>query len=181
MTISAALRALVQVAALALSAFLISACVDSAAPILTDAKPVFGPTFRAQLYGLREGIAREPEQATYTWDGKRYAHAAGGAADIKAFTAHPFEGGDYIVQSVSDERNRRTEYALMHRLVEGVYLVTPVDEDDADEPARAANCHERGKFSCRVETPAQLFALARASAAKRKESGGLVVRLPDRD
>lgn len=165
----------------ALSALFLSACVDSAAPILTDAKPVFGPTFRMQAFSLRKGFAREPEQATYTWDGKNYAHAAGGMADIKAFTAHPFEAGDFIIQSVADERDRRTEYALMHRLADGVYLVTPVDEDDADAATRAANCGKGDKYSCRVETQTQLLALARASAAKRKENGGLVIRLPDRD
>ena len=69
----------------------------------------------------------------------------------------------------------------MHRLVDGVYLVTPVDEDDADPATRAANCRGGGKLSCHVETQAQLFALARASAAKRKDGGGLVIRLPDRD
>jgi hypothetical protein len=168
-------------AAAALSALLLSGCVDSAAPILTDAKPVFGPTFRAQLFSLRGGVAREPERATYTWDGRTYAHAAGGLDDIKAFTAHPFEGGDFIVQSVTDARDRRAEYALMQRLADGVYLVTPVDEDDADAATRAANCREGGKFTCHVETQAQLFALARASAAKRKESGGLVIRLPDHE
>lgn len=165
----------------ALSACLLSACVDSAAPILKDAKPVFGETFRVQVFSLRNGVAREPEQATYTWDGKHYTHAAGGMGDIKAFTAYAFEDGGYIVQSVANERNRRTEYALMRRLADGVYLVTQVDEDDADEPTRAANCRARGKFTCRVQTQTQLFALAGASAAKRKEGGGLVVRLPDRD
>jgi folylpolyglutamate synthase/dihydropteroate synthase len=172
-----ALRAI----AVVLCALAVSACVDSAAPILTDAKPVFGPTLRVQLFSLRKGTAHDPEQATYAWDGAHYAHAAGGMSDVKAFTAHPFDAGDFIVQSVADEHDRRTEYALMHRLADGVYLVTPVDEDDADAATRAANCREIGKFSCRVETQAQLFALARASAARRKDSGGLVIRLPDRD
>ncbi len=165
----------------ALSAFALSACVDSAAPILKDAKPLLGATFRAQLYGLDKGVARDPVQATYVWDGAHYAHAAGAMDDIKAYTVHPFEHGDLIVQSVAERPDSHTEYALMHRLTDGVYLVTPVDEDDADAATRAANCHGGGKFSCHVETQAELFALARASAAKHKEAGGLVIRLPDRD
>jgi len=171
----------VRAIAVALCALALSACVDSDAPILADAKPIFGPTFRVQLFSLRKGIASDPEQATFVWDGQHYAHAAGGMSDVKAFTAHPFEGGDTIVQSAADERDRRTEYALMHRLADGVYLLTLIDEEDADATTRAAHCSKTGKSPCRVQTRAQLFALARASAAKRKESGGLIIRLPDRD
>jgi hypothetical protein len=33
--------------------------------------------------------------------------------------------------------------------------------------------------ACRIETREQLFAFARATAARRKTDGGLAIRLPD--
>ena len=54
-----------------------------------------------------------------------------------------------------------------------------VDEADADEAARAANCKHPEGAACRVETREQLFAFARATAAKHGDEGGLVLRLPD--
>lgn len=157
----------------------LSGCIDSSSPILADSQPVLGQKLRLQLYGLRKGIARDPERATYVWNGALYAHASGGMRDIDAFSVHPFEAGDYIIQSVPTQRARITEYALMHKLVEGVFLVVPVDEDDADEPTRAAYCKRIDKSACHIETREQLFAFARATAARRKDDGGLAIRLPD--
>lgn len=161
----------------ALCAFPLSGCIDSSDPVLTDSQPIFGPTLRLQLYTLHKGLASEPEQATFTWNGKLYAHASGGLREISAFSVHPFEGGDYIVQDVPTNRPNINEYGLMRKLAGGVYLVRAVDEDDADEATRTANCDHADKAACRVKTPEQLFAFVRATAAKRHDDGGLVIRL----
>ena len=84
-------------------------------------KPVLGPALNLQLYTLRDGHAHDPERTRFRWDGKRYAHAGGGMNDVASFTVHPFEGGDFIIQSVSAEHPEHVEYALMHTLAEGVY------------------------------------------------------------
>ena len=79
---------------------------------------------------------------------------------------------------------RITEYALLHKLAEGVYQVIAIDEADADEPTRAAYCGKGDKTDpspCRIATRDQLFAFARATAARRKTDGGLVIRLPDNE
>lgn len=168
--------------AFALGAVLLAGCIDSAKPILPDAQPVFGQKLRLQFYNLNHGVADEPEKATYTWTGARYAHASGGMRDIGAFSVHPFEAGDFIIQSVPARHPEMTEYAVMHKLVDGVFQVVPIDEADADEPTRSANCGkgDKAKFSaCRIETRDQLLAFARATAASRKNLGGLVLRLPD--
>jgi hypothetical protein len=164
----------------ALCALSLSGCIDSSRPILTDAQPVFGPHLRLQLFSLRKGYAHEPEQAEYAWNGALYVHAGGGMRDVTAFSVHPFEAGDYIIQSVPNERDRTTEYALLHTLINGVFQVIPVDDDDASEAARTANCHRGDKMSCRIETRDQLFIFARATAARQKKDGGLVIRLPDK-
>lgn len=170
---------IIRVAIAALCALSLSACIDSAAPILTGAQPVLGPKLNLQLYSLRKGYAHEPEQASYTWNGTNYAHAGGTMQDIPGFTAHPFEAGAYIIQTVPAKPAQKIEYAVMHQLAGGVYLVTVIDEDDADAATRAANCKHPGGTACRIETREQLFAFARATAARHKDDGGLALRLPD--
>ena len=162
----------------ALCALSLSGCIDSGSPILANAEPVFGHQLRLQFYSLRNGVVDDPEQASYRWNGTSYAHAGGGMSDIAALTVHPFEKGEFIVQSVPAKKNGGIEYAVMRPLAEGVFMVVPVDEDDAEPPLRAANCKPAG-HSCRIETRDQLFAFAKATAARRKSNGGLVLRLPD--
>jgi hypothetical protein len=76
-------------------------------------------------------------------------------------------------------RSQIAEYALMRKLAESVYQVIAIDEDDADEPTRAAQCKHPGGTACRIETREQLFTFARATAAKRKTDGGLAIQLED--
>jgi len=163
----------------ALCALALTGCIESAKPILTDSQPVLGQRPHLQLYSLRKGHAYEPEQADYTWNGKNYVHAGGGMRDITGFSVHPFEGGDYIVQTIPNDPKHATEYALMHVLADGVFLVNPVNEDDADPMVRAANCGGKEKFSCRITTRDQLFTLTRATAIRRQKAGGLAILLPD--
>ena len=164
------------------STFLLSGCINSASPILADSQPIFGERARFQLYGLRKGIAVDPEQATFAWNGARYAHAGGGMKDVRAFSVHPLEAGNYIVPSVPKKDRGITEYAVMRKLMDGVYQVIVIDEADADEPTRTAHCGkgEKNTWSCRIETRDQLFAFARATAARHKDGGGLAIRLPDK-
>ena len=165
----------------ALCTLTLAGCIDSAKPILTDSQPVLGQHLRLQLFSLRKGHAYDPEQAEYTWNGQHYVHASGGMRDITGFSVHPFEGGDYIVQTAPEGSTHVTEYAWAHTLVDGVFQVIPIDEDDASDSVRAANCPTGNKITCRIETRDQLFNLARATAARRKKDGGLAILLPDRD
>lgn len=164
----------------ALCALSLAGCIDSSDPILADAKPLLGKHLRLSVFSLHKGYAHEPGQVTFNWNGTRYVRAGGVLRDVAAFSAHPFEGDDYIIQSVPVERGSAIEYALLHELANGVYLVLPIDEADADDRTRADFCKQTEDSSCRIETREQLFALARATAALRKKEGGLVVRLDDR-
>ena len=170
---------IVRAAIAALGALSLSGCIDSAGPILSDAQPVLGPRLDLQLYSLRDGYARDPERATFTWNGKLYAHTRGSLDDVRGFTVHAIEGSDYIIQSRPARHPEHVEYALMRKLAEGVYQVIAIDEADADEPTRTASCKHPGGVACRIETREQLNAFARATAAKRKTDGGLAIRLPD--
>jgi len=171
-------RLLKSAALLAFACFALSGCVDSSDPILSEAKPVFGPKLDLQFYSLSKDVATEPTHETFAWNGALYVRS-GGARTVEAFSVYPFEAGDYIIQSVPSKEPRKTEYALLHKLAEGVYLARVIDEDDADEQTRATLCTKSDKYSCRIQTRDQLFAFARATAARQHQSGGLVIRLPE--
>ena len=173
---------IVHAAFAALCALSLSGCINSSDPILADAQAVFGPRLRLQLFTLREGYAREPERVNYKWNGALYAYAGGGMRDVKGFSVHPFEAGDYIIQETPVRRGGSIEYAILHKLAEGLYQVIAIDEADADKPTRVAHCSKgtgTASSPCLVKTKDQLFAFARATAARKRSDGGLVIRLPD--
>ena len=150
----------------------LSACVESETPVLTDAKPLLGERIRLRLYSLRESGAYDPQAIRFRWDGTRYVNA-GGSKDLTSFTIHAFEGADLIAQNFG----KKIEYGLVRKLASGVFLVIPIDESDADEATRTKFCRKLGGSSCRVESKDDLFALARATAAKPQDRGGLVIQL----
>jgi hypothetical protein len=154
-------------------------CIDSTGPILSDAAPAFGPKLRLQVFMLQKGYARDPQQVNFNWNGHLYTNAGSGLREVSAFSIHPFEVGDYVIQTVPAKRARASEYALLHKLAEGVWQLNAIDEADADEATRSAFCQKAGPSSCQIETREQLFAFARATAARPHDNGALVVRLPD--
>ena len=153
-----------------LCALSLSACIDSKDPILTDAQPVFGPRLNLQLYTLRKGVAEEPEKVQFAWNGKVYSRSGGGMKDVGAITVHPFEAGDYILQVHASPAAAESRICAAAPPRSGAYLVIAIDEADADEAIRAANCTHPGGTACRVATREQLFALARATAAQHIET-----------
>lgn len=172
----------VRAALAAMCAVTLSACVESTGPILTDSQQLFGPRLHAQFYTLRKGVAIDPEQASFRWNGTLYERTGGGMRDVSSFSVHPFENGDFIIQETPAKRPRVTEYALLHRLADGVYLAHAIDESDADEPTRQRFCgkgNAKDPAACRIETREALFAFARATAARASPHGGLAIRLAE--
>jgi len=157
----------------------LSGCIDSSGPLLSEAQPVFGDQVRLQFYSLSKGIADEPEQATYKWDGMKYQRSAGGMTDIGAFSVHTLARDTFIVQSAAAKRPGVFEYAVARKLVDGIYQVIAIDEADAGRVTRARFCKRTSESSCRVEKRNQLYAFARATAERRKGQGGIVLRLAD--
>ena len=102
-------------------------------------------------------------------------------SDVTAFTVHPFEANSYIIQSAAAKRPHIVEYAVAHKLAEGVYQVIAIDEDDANRATRERNCKQTNDSHCRVVTRKQLFVFARATATRHTDEGGLVLRLANDD
>ena len=158
-------------------ALTLAGCIDSAKPILTDAKPMLGERLRLQLYALREGAASEPQRVTYAWTGQFYKRTSRGKDDLGDFTLHEFENGDLIAQTVPRDDKHTTEFAVIHPLANGIYFVLAVDEDDADQATRDTHCAKQATSGCRIETREALAAFARATLARKKPDGGLAIRL----
>ena len=163
---------------LALAGFaLLSGCIDSEVPILTDPQPLLGERTRLQLYALRDGAAHEPVAETFHWRHSRYVPSSSRITDIGDFTLHTFEGADLLVQSTRS--GLPTEYAIARKLAEGTYLVVAIDESDADEATRGRFCITNAGSACRVTTLEAVFAFAHATAAKAHPVGGLAVILAE--
>ncbi len=160
-------------------AFALSGCISSTSPILSDPQPVLGKRGVIHTFTLSGGAAHEPATVTFAWSGSRYV-LTGKWIGVSDFTAHAYEGRDFIVQGTT-RAPRRTEYGLARKLADGVYLLLPINEEDVDGPTREKFCTVTQDAACRIATPEQLFVFARAAADKPMEGGGLAVVVPRPD
>jgi hypothetical protein len=152
---------------------LLTGCISSDGPILTDGQPLLGKEPRLRFYVLRDGTAREPSAETFRWQDGRYVPIGGNAKDIGPFTLHAFEGPDLIVQSL--RAGKPVEYGIARKLADGVYLLAAVDESDADAATQNKFCEKPPGTACRVTSREAVLAFARASAAKPHAGGGLAL------
>jgi hypothetical protein len=165
-----------QVLAVA-SLALLTGCIESAEPLLPDARPLLGERLNVQLYALRENAVYDPATANFVWQNGHYARTGGTDTSIHDFTLHAFRGPDLIAQEV--HAGAPVSYAILRKLAEGAYLVFVIDETDADKATRKRFCSKRPGSGCTVTTRQAVLAFARASAAKRRSVGGLVLLLAE--
>jgi hypothetical protein len=152
---------------------MLGGCIDSGAPLLGDGEPLIGQNPRLRFYTLRDGTVREPSAETFRWRDGRYVPAGGSAKDIGAFSLHGFAGADLIVQSL--RTGKPVEYGIARKLADGTYLLIAIDETDADQATRDKYCDTTNGHACRVTTREAVLALARATAAKPHDGGGLAL------
>jgi hypothetical protein len=171
-----ATAALLRVAA-ALAAATLAGCISSTAPVLSDAGAILGERGQMHLFSAGSGGQRDHKVVSFQWSGSRYM-LSGNAIGITDFTAHAFEGRDVIVQSTASRAPRPTEYAIARKIADGIYLVLPINEEDADDATRERFCTKTLDASCRIATPEQLFVFAHATAAKEQEGGSIAVVMP---
>jgi hypothetical protein len=156
---------------------LLTGCINSNGPLLTDGQPLVGDHPLLQFYVLRDGAVQEPSMETFRWRDGRYVPTGGTATDIGAFTLHAFAGPDLIVQSIRP--GHPSEYAVVRKLADGTYLVFAVEEQDADDATRAKYCSSDHGDACLVATPEAVLAFARATAAKPHAAGGLALLMAE--
>ena len=162
-------------AATASAALLLSGCVESEKPLLTDAKPLLGQQFEVHLYeSFVDKKASDFHSSVYHWEGGQYVRASGLARDVKRFVAQSLSSNDFLIQSTgysekstSGKNEKLFEYWIGRRLVDGVYLIFALNESDVDDATRNAACgNEQSEGVCRIQSYDQLVILARATAAK---------------
>jgi hypothetical protein len=170
-----------KLAAIILSAFSVTACVQSQTPLITDAKPLLGQQFQVHLYEeFVDNKATDVHAPFYRWQNGEYVRTSGLARDAKRFVAEPLAGSDFVIQS-TDDQGKEYLYWIGRRLTPGVYLLFGIDEMDADDATRKAACGaDRTEGICRVTDHQQLLTLARASATKppRNPALGVVLSRP---
>jgi hypothetical protein len=169
-----------KLAVAAIAALFLSGCVQSEAPLITDAQPLLGQQFEVHLYeDFVENKASGMHAAIYQWKDGQYVRGGGLAQDVKRFVAEPLAGNDFVIQS-SDEAGRVHLYWIGRRLSPGVYLIFGVDETAIDDVTRKAICGDRSEVICWVSTRDQLLTMARATAAKppRNPALGVVLSRP---
>jgi hypothetical protein len=165
-----------KAAVTAVLAALVGGCVDSAAPLLTGAQPAFGPDVKVHVYLLGESHAAGPNIGIYHWDGHEYRALDTPSFEVAAFTAIPLAGNDLIIQSRSTRPQiKGVEYGIARKIASSTYMVSAIDEEDADAATRAKFCAAGGSDSCHVATRDGLLALARAAAAKPELRGSLAI------
>jgi hypothetical protein len=150
----------------------LTGCISATGEILGDAKAILGDRIQVHAFASPRDGKRDYSTGIFEWSGSRYVRRSG---DFTDFTIHPYEGRDLIIQSRTSRGSTTIDFGLARRIAEGVYLIIPIQEEDADEPTRARFCTKTQGASCRISTPEQLFVFARATAARDEDIGGVAV------
>ena len=155
-----------------LLALSLTGCISATGPVLFDAKAILGDRIQVHAFASPKDGTRNYSTGIFEWSGSQYVRRSG---DFTDFTIHPYEGRDLIIQSKASRGSSIIEFALARRIAEGVYLIIPIQEEDADEPTRERFCTKTQGASCRISTPEQLFVFARATAARDEDNGPVAV------
>jgi hypothetical protein len=150
----------------------LTGCIMATGPILGDAKAILGDRIQVHAFASPKDGKRDYTTGIFEWSGSRYVRRSG---DFTDFTIHPYEGRDLIIQSPTSRGSTTMNFGLARRIAEGVYLIIPIQEEDADEPTRERFCTKTQITSCQISTPEQLFVFARAAAARDEDIGGVAV------
>jgi hypothetical protein len=169
-------------AAALLAGLLLGGCVESSAPLLTGAQPVFGPDVTVHIYELGEKRAVDPEIGVYHWTGSEYRTADNPKFEVAAFTAAPLAGNDFIIQSRSTRPQvKNLEYGIARKIADNTYMVVAIDESSADEATRRKFCADPKADTCMVTSRDGIVAFARAAAAKPELKGSLAILVGARE
>ena len=154
---------LVPVALILFAAFVLSACVQSEAPLLVGSKPLLGMQFQVKLYqDFTEGKAFSVKTSIFRWNGNHYSLVSGDSSGVEYFVVQPFNGSDLLIEANENQH----AYLLARKLAKGTYRILPIDQNDVDEATRNRTCVTRNPLICTIQTRRQLDIFVRAAAAK---------------
>ena len=150
----------------------LAGCITATREILGDARAILGERIQVHAFTTPRNGRRDYTTGIFEWSGSRYVRRSG---DFTDFTIHPYEGRDLILQSPTSRGSTMINFGLARRIDEGVYLIIPIQDEDADEPTRTRFCTKTQGADCRISTPEQLFVFARATAARDEDNGAVAV------
>ncbi len=164
------------------AALFLSGCVQSEKPLVADAKPLMGDKFEVHFYeDFVDGKANALHTASYQWTGKNYVLVRGSNDRVKSFVGVVLDQDNFLVEGVY-KGSSQFSYWIARKMVDGAYLIVPVDEDDADDAMRSAACSgKKVEGQCFVETEENIIKLAKATASKTLRHPTLGVLILRRD
>jgi hypothetical protein len=172
-------RSLLALTAVVLAVFT-AGCVQSKKTLISDAKPLMGASFEAHFFeNFIEGKASVTHTAFYRWKDDRYVIVRGSDDRVAHFKGFALGGDDFVVEGAVKNASV-LNYWVARKVVDGVFLIVPVNEADSDAATRTAACTGKGTDgNCFVEKRDELVELAKATAAKALRNptlGVLVLR-----
>jgi len=157
----------------------LAACVESQTPLLPKTQPLLGQEFDVHLYeDFVDGKALYFHATSYSWKDGEYVRSTQLARDVTSFVTTQLGENDFIIQATDKTRDNKIkvfDYWIGRKLVDGTYLIFPLDEADADPAIRGTACSKIMGPICIVETYQNLIELARATAAKPLRRPALAV------
>jgi hypothetical protein len=152
------------IARVLLAGFALGGCVQSKTQVVSGTKPLLGEQFNLNTFeDFTEGKAVTVKTGVYRWSGTRYALVTGDVSGVKFFSFAPLDDSDYLVEATDDK-----DYAflLAHRLAEGTYRISPVNEKNVDAATQKRLCVAQDSNTCTIATREALDTMVRASVGK---------------
>jgi hypothetical protein len=170
------------VAMTVLVAVFTAGCVRSEKRLLTGARASMGESFEAHFFeNFVDGKASIMHTAYYRWTDGQYVLVRGSNHRVLSFTSIALDNENYAVEGTVKE-NTEYNYWVARKVVDGVFLIVPVNEADADDATRAAACTGKQVDGfCFVENQQDLIKLAKATASKALRDPTLGVLVLRRD
>jgi hypothetical protein len=143
---------------------MLSGCVQSKTPFLTGTKPLMGDRFQLNTFeDFADGKAVTVKSGVFNWNGARYALVSGEVSGVKFFSFEPQDNGEVLVEA-TDEKDYA--FLLAHKLAEGTYRMSPVDEKNVDAATQKRLCVEQDSNTCTIASREALDTMVRASLGK---------------
>jgi hypothetical protein len=152
------------IARVLLAGFVLVGCVQSKTQLVSGTKPLLGEQFNLNTFeDFAESKAVTVKTGAYRWSGTRYALLSGEVSGVKFFSFSPLSDSDYLVEATDDK-----DYAflLAHRLAEGTYRISPVNEKNVDAATQRRLCVAQSPDTCTIATREALDTMVSASVGK---------------
>ncbi|WP_158808967.1 hypothetical protein [Beijerinckia sp. L45] len=147
---------------------------------MSNAQPVLGRQFAAHVYRRFDGgKADELKTAAFRWKDGVYVKDGADESTLTRFVSEPLQGDDTLIQGWNST-GKMYSYWIGRKVMQGAYLVFPVDETNAADATRNEVCMiAQPQGFCIVKTHEQLMAMALATARAPVKNGEIAVIVED--